>query len=109
MSKRVRSKQPSSTPPLAVPPQEAARLLSNGISRIYKLMRCGELESYEDGRARRIPMTAIRDYVARRRAATRANGRWRQINARPPRRQAEPKTATPPKRRAARVDQLPAE
>jgi excisionase family DNA binding protein len=106
MSKRVRSKQPSSTPPLAVPPQEAARLLSNGISRIYKLMRCGELESYEDGRARRIPMTAIRDYIARRRAATRANGRWRQINARPPRR---PKAAAPPKRRAkTHVNQLPA-
>ena len=47
-------------------------------------MRSGELESYRDGRARRIPMEAIRAYVARRRAAS-ADG-WQQIVPRPPRR-----------------------
>src|SRR6185436_9310270 len=34
--------------PLAVSPLEAGRLLSLGISRVYALMRAGELQSYQD-------------------------------------------------------------
>src|SRR5262249_40676772 len=70
-----------SVTPLAVPPREAGRLLSLGIWRIYKLMRSGELQSYSDGRARRIPMASINDYIARRLAAN--AGEWRQIRPRP--------------------------
>jgi excisionase family DNA binding protein len=55
--------QPS---PLAVPPLEAARLLSLGMTKIYRLMRAGELESYRDGRARRITMRSIHNHMARR-------------------------------------------
>ena len=66
---------------LAVAPREAGRLLSMCQTRVYQLMRSGELESYRDGRARRIPMEAIYNYVARRRAAS-ANG-WRQGNPPP--------------------------
>jgi excisionase family DNA binding protein len=40
--------------PLAVPPRDACRLLSIGMSRLYDLMRSGELPSYWDGRSRRI-------------------------------------------------------
>ena len=52
--------------PLAVPPRDACRLLSIGQSRLYALMRSGELPSYWDGRARRITVAAIHDYIARR-------------------------------------------
>jgi excisionase family DNA binding protein len=62
---------------LAVAPREAGRLLSMCQTRVYELMRSGELENYRDGRARRIPMEAIHNYVARRRAAS-ADG-WKQI------------------------------
>jgi excisionase family DNA binding protein len=67
--------------PLAVSPQEAGRLLSLGLSRIYKLLRAGELQSFEAGRARRITMASIHAYVARRLAAS--AGKWHQINPRP--------------------------
>ena len=52
--------------PLAVAPRDACRLLSIGQSRLYALMRTGELPSYWDGRARRITMAALQEYVARR-------------------------------------------
>jgi excisionase family DNA binding protein len=66
-----------------VPPREAGRLLSLGESRIYELMRTGELVSYRDGRARRITMASIHEHMARQLAADSADG-WRQINPRPP-------------------------
>ena len=69
---------------IAVAPREAGRLLSLCLTEVYERMRSGELESYRDGRARRIPMAAIHAYVARRRAAS-ADG-WQQIVPRPPRR-----------------------
>ena len=69
---------------LAVPPGEAGNLLSLSLSEVYERMRNGELQSYQDGRARRIPMTSIHDYMARRLAAS-AKG-WQQIVPQPPRR-----------------------
>jgi excisionase family DNA binding protein len=67
----------ASTPsvtPLAVPPREACRLLSLGMSRIYALMRAGELDSYGDGRARRITVASIHKYVSRRLADAGSSG-----------------------------------
>lgn len=51
---------------LAVRPQRAADLL--GVSRptIYNLMDAGELASFKVGSARRIPVDALRGYIARR-------------------------------------------
>jgi excisionase family DNA binding protein len=66
---------------LAVAPREAGRLLSMCMTRVYQLMRDGTLESYRDGRARRIPMESIHNYVARRRAES-TDG-WRQITPPP--------------------------
>jgi excisionase family DNA binding protein len=63
------------SPPLAVTPREAARLLSIGLTRIYQLLAAGELESYTEGRGRRIPMRAIENRIARRLAAAGATGR----------------------------------
>jgi excisionase family DNA binding protein len=57
--------QPS-VAPLAVPPLEAARLLSLGMTKIYRLMRTGELVSYRDCRARRITTESIHAHMARR-------------------------------------------
>jgi excisionase family DNA binding protein len=62
--------------PLAVSPNEACHLLSIRLSRLYELMRTGELASYAEGRLRRIPMTAIHAYVERRTAKP---NRWSQL------------------------------
>jgi len=66
-------------------PKEAGRLLSVSLSRLYELLRAGELQSYEDGYSRRITMASIHGYVERRLAES-GNG-WRQITAQPRRRQ----------------------
>ena len=89
LSRQEKRASPSpSVAPLAVPPQEAARLLSLGIWRIYALMRTGELVSYRDGRARRITMASIHDRMARQIAAAHDEG-WRRITPNPsPRRKA---------------------
>jgi len=77
-----RQERPSlSVTPLAVPPREASRLLSVGMSRLYQLMRTGELESYRDGRSRRITMASIQKRMARQLADS--TGEWRQINPQP--------------------------
>ena len=46
--------------PLAVAPRTACLLLSVGNTRLYQLIRTGELVSYCEGRARRITMASIR-------------------------------------------------
>jgi excisionase family DNA binding protein len=61
-------------PPLVVAPREAARLLALGPSSLYGLLRAGELESFRDGRSRKITMRSIKKYLARQLAAARADG-----------------------------------
>ena len=62
--------------PLAVPPLEAARMLSLGLSRLYQLMRTGELDAFHSGRSRRITVESIEAYIARQLdAAKRKRGR----------------------------------
>jgi excisionase family DNA binding protein len=51
--------------PLAVSPRRACRLLSVGNTRLYELIAAGEIESYRDGRSRRITMASIRGRIAR--------------------------------------------
>jgi excisionase family DNA binding protein len=51
---------------LAVSPREACALLRVSLSHLYGLLRNGDLDSYRDGRARRIPLQAIQNHVARR-------------------------------------------
>jgi excisionase family DNA binding protein len=70
-----------SVAPLAVPPSQAARMLSVGISRLYRLLRTGKLVSYRDGRSRRILVASIHEHIARQLAAD-TDG-WRQIRPRP--------------------------
>jgi excisionase family DNA binding protein len=51
--------------PLAVSPRQACLLLGVGNTHLYQLIGNGELQSYLDGRARRITMESIRRRVAR--------------------------------------------
>jgi excisionase family DNA binding protein len=48
-----------------VPPREASRLLSIGESKLYELLRAGELSSFRIGSARRISTKSILDFVER--------------------------------------------
>jgi len=55
--------QRRSTPPLLLTPAEAADSLRLNRSTIYELMGQGRLPSIRIGRARRIPVQAIRDFL----------------------------------------------
>ena len=46
-------------------PTEAAAQLSLGRSKIYELMRLGELRSVKIGGSRRIPRAALAEFVSR--------------------------------------------
>lgn len=59
--------QKSQTPPvepLLVRVEEAARILSLSRSMIYEMLDSGELPSVRRGAARRIPVAALRAWVA---------------------------------------------
>ena len=51
---------------LVVKPREAWRLLSCGNTHGYRLLATGELESFLDGRSRKITMDSIRRYIRQR-------------------------------------------
>jgi hypothetical protein len=49
-------------------------LLGIRLSRLYTLLRAGELRSYNCGRVRRVVVASIHDYIARRLAESAASG-----------------------------------
>jgi hypothetical protein len=57
------------TEPLLVRPRDAWRMLGCGNTRGYQLLALGELQSFLDGRARKITVASIHAYIARRLAA----------------------------------------
>lgn len=59
--------------PLLVRVEEAARLLSLSRSTLYEMMDAGELPSVRRGTARRIPVAALREWIARQTAPTPAS------------------------------------
>ena len=72
--------------PLAVTPREACVLLNIGNTRLYRLISEKQIDSYREGRARRITMASIRSYIARCLAEStgkRGRGRPRKTAARP--------------------------
>jgi hypothetical protein len=75
--------------PLAVSPRQTCSLLNIGITRLYELLRDGELDSYLEGRARRITMESIKRRVARLLAAGNATS-----TAPQPRRRGRPRKHT---------------
>ena len=60
--------------PLAVSPRQACLLLGVGNTRLYALLSAGELETYRDGRMRRVTMRSIRARIARLLASEGATG-----------------------------------
>jgi excisionase family DNA binding protein len=57
---------------LLLTPERAAERLDLGRTKVFELIASGELESVRIGRARRIPADAVASYVARLRAAQKA-------------------------------------
>lgn len=51
---------------IVVSPRRARYLLDCGHTRLYQLLVAGELESYLDGRSRKITTASIKRYVERR-------------------------------------------
>lgn len=51
---------------LVVKPKIAWKMLGCGNTRGYELIAAGELESYKEGRSRKITVESIRRYIARR-------------------------------------------
>jgi hypothetical protein len=54
---------------LVVPPKGACRMLSCSITRLYELLNSREIESYRDGKSRKVVVASIRSYVSRQIAA----------------------------------------
>jgi len=52
-------------PVLLVRPEDAARVLGIGRTKVYELMRSGALRSVRVGGLRRIPVAALNEFVAR--------------------------------------------
>jgi excisionase family DNA binding protein len=49
---------------LLLTPEEAAEVLAIGRTRVYALMRSGDLMSVQIGHSRRVPVEALTTYVA---------------------------------------------
>lgn len=49
--------------------EEVAELLSLGRTKVFELIRRGELESISVGKARRVPLAAAKEFVERAREA----------------------------------------
>ena len=56
--------------PLVVSPRDAWRLLSCSNTHGYELLNAGELESFKDGKSRKIIVLSIHAYIARRLSAS---------------------------------------
>jgi excisionase family DNA binding protein len=62
----------ASLPALVASPNTAMRLLDCSRESLYRLLKSGELESYCEGRSRKIIVASIHALVERRLAAARA-------------------------------------
>jgi len=106
MADTERTKHPSISAddqlePLVVRPRAAWRLLGCGNAYGYRLIAAGELESYLDGRARKITMASIRRRIERQIAAAKTTAVTSQQVAWQRRRRGEPR------KRRARYRRMP--
>ena len=67
----IYSTGPGEAEPLVVKPKLAWKLLACSNTRGYELLSAGELESFLDGRSRKIIVASIHRFIARRLAAER--------------------------------------
>ena len=56
----------ASEAPLVASPNQAMRAIQVSRKKLYELINTGELESYTEGRSRRISVKSINDYIERR-------------------------------------------
>jgi hypothetical protein len=61
---------PADLGPLVVKPKAAWKMLACSNTRGYELLAAGELDSFLDGRSRKITVESIRRYIAQRLAST---------------------------------------
>jgi excisionase family DNA binding protein len=76
--------------PLVVKPKLAWEMLSCSNTHGYELLAAGELESYHDGRSRKITVASIHRHIARRLAAEKAATAAQQL----PRRRGRPRKSS---------------
>jgi excisionase family DNA binding protein len=50
---------------IVVKPRKAAEMLGCGITRLYELIKASEIQSFKDGRSRKITTDSIRAYIDR--------------------------------------------
>jgi hypothetical protein len=62
----IYSTEASDLGPLVVRPKGARRMLNCGQTRLYELIAAGELDSFLDGRSRKITVESIYRYIHRR-------------------------------------------
>lgn len=62
--------------PLVASPNQAMRAIQVSRKKLYELINAGELESYTEGKSRRITVKSINEYIERR-LATEATRRGR--------------------------------
>ncbi len=55
--------------PFAVSVKKGCALIDNGPTRLYELINSGEIESYRDGKSRKVVVASLEAYVARQIAA----------------------------------------
>jgi excisionase family DNA binding protein len=59
----------ASEAPLVASPNQAMRAIQVSRKKLYELINTGELESYTEGKSRRITVKSINEYIERRLAA----------------------------------------
>jgi excisionase family DNA binding protein len=67
--------------PLVYSPKKTKQKLQVSHSKFYELLNSGELESYTEGRSRRITVRSINSYIERRLAAEKARRHSRETAA----------------------------
>jgi excisionase family DNA binding protein len=61
--------------PFVASPNQAMRVIQVSRKKLYELINTGELESYTEGKSRRITVRSINEYIERRLAAEAARRR----------------------------------
>jgi excisionase family DNA binding protein len=56
---------PDNVAALLVRPRQACSMLNCGLTDLYKKLNAGELQSFKDGKSRKITVASIRAYVER--------------------------------------------
>lgn len=51
--------------PLVASPKAVGRMIDSGLTRVYELINSGEIQSYRDGKARKIIVASVEAYVER--------------------------------------------